>query len=69
MKMRKGRIRWLCKDRWSAWYDLGTPMPKELKQLSEVIAVEVQEEMTKEEYLKYFEIHEMTFNEPTGGHR
>lgn len=66
MKMRKGRIRWLCKDRWSAWYDLGSPMPKELKQI-EVTSVEVQEEMTKEEYLKYFEVHEMTFNEPTSG--
>lgn len=47
--MRKGRIRWFCKGEWSAWYDLGKPMPEELKQI-EVTAVQMEEEMTKAEY-------------------
>lgn len=48
--MRKGRIRWQKQNGfWSSWYDLNEPISEELKQI-EVIAIELQEEMTKTEY-------------------
>lgn len=47
--MRKGKIRWQkLNGFWSSWYDLNEPL-EELKTI-DVLAIELQEEMTKIEY-------------------
>lgn len=45
----KGRVRWLANGQWSAWYDLGSPIPEALKQL-EITSLQTEEYMTKAEY-------------------
>jgi hypothetical protein len=47
--VRKGKIRWETTSELSDWYDLGSPMPEYLKSI-DVIAVHVQEEMSRAEY-------------------
>ena len=51
--MSKGHVRWLGPTAfsWSSWYDLGSSMPEYLKS-TDIIAVQIEEEMTKDEYEK-----------------